>query len=77
MAENNGQPENQSSDPNQQKPGVPSTKMSRSLLSWLIILGLMILLVSLLSSSMTAAEKLKITNITFYTLLEEWDLYPV
>ena len=63
MAEDKkGQPDNQSSEPNQQKPGAANTKVPRNLLSWLVFFGLMILLVALLSSSMTAAEKLTITS---------------
>ena len=68
MAENKGQPDNQSSDSNQQKPGAPNAKMSRSLLSYLVLSGFVILLISLLSHSMTSAERLKIT--AFETLVE-------
>ncbi|MCH9001106.1 MAG: ATP-dependent zinc metalloprotease FtsH [Planctomycetes bacterium] len=75
MAENKGQPDNQSSDPNQQKPSVPNAKMSRNLLSWLVFFGLMILLVSLLGSSMTAAEKLKITE--FETAIENGEIKSI
>ena len=72
MAENNGQPDNQSSDQNQQKPGVPNAKMSRSLLSYLFLAGFVILLITLLGHSMTAAEKLTIT--AFETAIENEEI---
>ncbi|MCH8149541.1 MAG: ATP-dependent zinc metalloprotease FtsH, partial [Planctomycetes bacterium] len=75
MAEEKGQPDNQSSEPNQQKPGAASTKVPRNLLSWLVFFGLVILLVSLLSSSMTAAEKLNITS--FETAAENGEIKSI
>jgi len=61
MADSNGQDNNQSPGGRDPRQAPPSPKVSRNLLSWLVLLGLTILLVSLLTSSMTTAEKLTIS----------------
>ena len=50
----------QPGEPNQ--PGGPGMKMSRNLVSWLVLLGLAILLIALLQGTLTAADKMTITE---------------
>jgi cell division protease FtsH len=60
MAEDNGQPSQES--PDSKKPGPPNVKMSRNLVSWLVLLGLAVVLVALLSESLASAPRISVTE---------------
>ena len=60
MAEDNGQPSQE--PPDSKKPGPPNVKMSRNLVSWLVLLGLAVVLVALLSESLASAPRISVTE---------------
>ena len=54
--------------PESKRPGGPNMRMSRSVASWLVLLGLAMLLVAVLQSSLQAPQPLSISE--FYALVE-------
>ena len=60
MSEDNDSPSQQPPDP--KGPGGPNVKMSRNLVSWLALLALALLLVTLLSNSLASPEKITISE---------------
>ena len=48
--------------PDPKRPGGPNPKMSRSLFTWLVLLGLAMLLVMVLSSSLTPAQEISMSD---------------
>ncbi len=60
MPEDNGSPPQPPSDPKQ--PGPPNVRVSRNMFSWLLLLGLALVLVALLKSSITTPDKLNISD---------------
>ena len=61
MTDGNGsQPQQQPPDP--KRTGGPAPKMSRSVISWLALLGLAMLLVALLQNTMSPPASLKISE---------------
>ncbi len=67
MTDGDGPPPQQ--PPDSKKPAGPGAKMSRNVMSWLILVGLAMLLVGLLSDRWTPAKELSIT--AFYQLVEQ------
>ena len=57
-----GDGSSQQPPPDSKQPPEPSPRMSRNLMSWLVLLGLAILLVALLNRSFEAPEKLSMTG---------------
>ena len=68
--ENNTPPPSQ--PPGSQKPGGPGMKMSRNLISWVILFGMAILLVTLLSSTLDPPAQISITK--FDTLVKNKEI---
>lgn len=66
MADGNGSQQPQPSGP--KRPSGPGVKMSRNVVSWLVLFGLAVLLVALLSSSLEAPSAISISD--FYTLIK-------
>jgi len=66
MADDNGSSPNNSPDP-KQGGGPPNMKLSRNVVSWVVLLGLAMLLVALLSNSFAQKTKLSISD--FETLI--------
>ncbi|MCO6436160.1 MAG: ATP-dependent zinc metalloprotease FtsH [Phycisphaerae bacterium] len=66
MADGNGQQNPQ--PPDGRKPGGPNVRLSRNFVSWLFVLGLVLLLVTLLTSSLDPAKEISISE--FYKHLE-------
>ncbi|MFQ5461227.1 MAG: ATP-dependent zinc metalloprotease FtsH [Phycisphaerae bacterium] len=75
MADENGQDPQQGSGPRGKGPPGPSLKSSRNLVSWLVLLGLVILLVALFSESMQASQTYSISQ--FYTLVENQQIEEI
>jgi cell division protease FtsH len=67
MPNDNGQPTPPPTDP-KKPPGGPNMRMSRSVVSWLLLLGLAMVLVTLLQTKIAPAKKRSISE--FYKLVE-------
>ncbi len=67
MADENGSPPQKSPDPKQ--PGGPNVRMSRNIVSWLVLLGLAMVLVSVLSNQLAPSTTLSISE--FETLVAD------
>ena len=70
MADQDGSPPQQPSDPKQ--PGGPNTRMSRNLISWFVLLGLAMLLVAVLSKHLTPPKECSLTE--FWKLVENKEI---
>ncbi|UCC30125.1 MAG: ATP-dependent zinc metalloprotease FtsH [Phycisphaerales bacterium] len=60
MADDNGTPPQQ--PPDSKQPGGPGMKVSRNVISWLVLLGLAMLLVAVLSGQLTPSKELSISE---------------
>jgi cell division protease FtsH len=60
MTDENGSGPNKPTDP--KKPGGPSVRLSRNVVSWLVLLGLAMLLVALLNDSLMPTQELSISE---------------
>ncbi len=67
MTDDDGSPPKNTTDPKQ--PSGPNARLSRNAISWLVLLGLAMVLVGVLTDRMPSAEKLSID--AFFTLVEE------